>query len=138
MARGNEIRYVRFYTDGSAAPRLEPKGRPEQQPVQRPHLRRKKRIVLRVDFVAVAGILTAGVMLILMLAGAVRLSQAGRAVVQLEDAVAQLENEQRNLKQAYESACDLEEIRTQALEMGLIPAEEAEMVPIQIGEQEKE
>ena len=92
MARGSEIRYVQFYTDGSAARQLEVKSQPKKKP-QQPRPRRRKKIVLRVDFVAVAGMLVTGIMLLMMLSGMASLNKINAEVTRLEGYLAELEGE---------------------------------------------
>ena len=133
MARKSEVQYIRFYTDGSAARQYEPKPQPKRKP-QQPRPRRQKKIVLHVDFIAVAGILVAGVMLVLMLAGTVGLSKANEEVARMENYLAELEDENLQLRHTYQEGYDLDQIRTEALEMGMIPASRAETVAIHVEE----
>ena len=126
MAQKSEIRY----TDGSAARQYELPSQPKRKPQPRP--RRRKKIVLYVDFVAVTGILVAAVMLILMMAGAAGLADANGEVAQMESYLAQLRDENLQLQQTYKESYDLEEIRMEALAMGMIPADRAETVTIQV------
>ena len=123
MARGNEIRYVQFYTDGSAARQLEFKPQPKKPQMPRP--KRRKKIVLHVDLIAVAGILVATIMLLMMLSGMVGLSKVNGEIARLEDYLATLESENLELHQQYRAGYNIEDIREQALEMGMIPASRA-------------
>ena len=133
MARKSEIRYIQFYTDGSAARQLEPKPRPKKK-AQQSRPRRQKKIVLHVDFVALAGILVAGIMLLMMLSGMSGLSKINAEVTRLEEQLAALESENLELHQTYRAGYDLDQIREEALEMGMIPASRAETVPLPVGE----
>ena len=78
------------------------------------------------------GILVAAVMLILMMAGAAGLADANGEVAQMESYLAQLRDENLQLQQTYKESYDLEEIRMEALAMGMIPADRAETVTIQV------
>ena len=134
MARKGDIQYVQFYTDGSAARQFDfdtwqPK---KKKPKVRP--RRQKKIVLHVDFVAVAGMLVAGIMLLLMLTGMSTLAKANEEVARLENMVAELESENLQLHQTYREGYDLDQIREEALEMGMIPAARATTVSLQVEE----
>ena len=134
MARKSDIQYVQFYTDGSAARQFDfdtwqPK---KKKPKARP--RRQKKIVLHVDFVAVAGMLVAGIMLLLMLTGMSTLAKANEEVARLENMVAELESENLQLHQTYREGYDLDQIREEALEMGMIPAARATTVSLQVEE----
>ena len=135
MARSNDIQYVRFYTDGSAARQLEwnPRRQPKKK-LQQSRPRRKKKIVLYVDFFAVAGMLVAGVLLLMMLTGMAGLTKMNEEVTRLEGYLAELESENLQLHQTYREGYDLDQIREAALEMGMIPAARATIVNIQVGD----
>ena len=133
MARRSDIQYVQFYTDGSAARQVEPKPRQPKKKLQQPRPHRRKKIVLYVDFIAVAGMLVAGVMLLLMLTGMSGLNRLNREVTRLEGYLAELERENLELHQTYREGYDIDQIREQALEMGMIPATRATTVTIQVG-----
>ena len=132
MARRSDIQYVQFYTDGSAARQFEPKPQQPKKKLQQPRPRRRKKIVLYVDFIAVAGMLVAGVMLLMMLSGMSGLTRINEEVSRLEVYVAELESENLELHKTYREGYDLDQIREQALEMGMIPAARAANVTIAI------
>ena len=132
MARGNEIRYVQFYTDGSAARQLEPKPQPKKK-LQRPRRKQQKKIVLHVNFIAVTGILVACVMLLMMLSGMAALNKINEEVTRLENHLEALESENLQLHQTYRAGFDLDQIREEALEMGMIPAARAMTVSLPVG-----
>ena len=67
MARKSDIQYIRLYIDGNAARQYELPPQPQKKTRQRPRPHRQKKIVLHVDFVAMAGMLVAGVMLIMII-----------------------------------------------------------------------
>lgn len=129
MVRRNEARYIQFYTDGSGARQVEPKPCPKA-PAQpsRPH--REKKMLIRVDFMAVSGILVAAVMLLLMVVGVSSLKNANQEVVYMEAYVAELQAENERLQQTYRASYDLESVRQAALKMGMVPEAEAETVLI--------
>ena len=131
MARNPEIRYIQFYADGNAARQLELPLQPQKR-APKPRRRKQKRIVHHVDFVALAGIVVAAVMLILMMTGLSELSAVNEEVTRLENYVAQLENEKIQLENTYHESYDLEEIRIAALEMGLVPAEQVQTVTLSV------
>ena len=135
MARGSDIRYVQFYMDGSAARQLELKPRQPKKKLQQPRPRRRKKLVVYVDFIAVAGMLVAGIMLIMMLTGMSSLTKVNEEVTRLEGYLAELESENLVLHQTYREGYDIDQIREQALEMGMIPASRATTVNIQVGNQ---
>jgi len=137
MARGNEIRYVQFYTDGSAARQLEPKPQPKKK-AQQPRRKMQKKIVLHVDFIAVTGMLVACVMLLMMLSGMATLNKINKEVTRLENRLTDLENENLQLHQTYRAGFDLDQIRAEALEMGMIPASRATTVSLPVGAPEQD
>ena len=131
MANKRENRYVQYYLDGSAARQLELPHQPQRQlPKSRP--RKQKKTVLRVDFAAMVGIFVAAVMLILMMAGTSELGAVNDEVARMESYIAVLENENIQLQNTYRESYDLEEIRLEALEMGMIPAEQAQSVSVSV------
>ena len=132
MARGNEIRYIQFYTDGSAARQLEPKVQPKKK-LQQPRRKHQKKIVLHVDLLAVTGILVACVMLIMMLSGMMTLNKINGEIDRLESYLTALESENLQLHQTYRAGFDLDQIREAALEMGMIPAARAVTVSLPVG-----
>lgn len=130
MARKSDIQYIRLYIDGNAARQYELPPQPQKKTRQRP--RRQKKIVLHVDFVAVAGMLVAGVMLIMMIAGMISLTRINNEVARMEAYLAELEEENQQLRQTYREGYDLDQIREKALELGMIPVSRAETVAIQV------
>ena len=134
MARKSDIQYVQFYMDGSAARQLELEPRRPKKKLQQPRPRRQKKIVLHVDFIAVAGMLVAGVMLLLMLTGMSGLNRLNQEVTRLEGYLVELERENLELHQTYREGYDIDQIRDAALEMGMIPASRATIVTIQVEE----
>lgn len=138
MARKSDIQYVQFYTDGSAARQFDFDTWQPKKKKQKPRPRRQKKIVLHVDFIAVAGMLVAGIMLLLMLSGMSSLSKANEEVARLEAVVAELESENLQLHQTYREGYDLDQIREEALEMGMIPAARATTVSLSVEVPESE
>lgn len=123
MAQLSKVQYVQFYTEGSAARKLDLKA-PGMQEAPRPRPRKQKRIKLYVDPVAIAGIVVAAVMLVLMVVGVFQLrdAQAERSI--LAKQVADLEQEHALLQNAYTSGYKLEEIEQTAQALGLVPEEQ--------------
>ena len=129
MARNSETRYTQFYATGSAARQLEQPLHPQKQ-IPHPRRRKQRKIVLHVDLMAVAGLMVAAVLLVLMMTGLSELNTVNAEVTRMENYVAQLENEKIQLENTYRESYDLEEIRLKALEMGFIPAEQAQAVSV--------
>lgn len=130
MANKLDIQYVRYYTDGSAARELQPELPQKKRRRRAPKQQAKPELVLRVDPLAVAGILVAAVMLILMAVGCVRLSIARDQEAKMEAYVMQLTQQNAQLNASYRSGYDPEVVRQDALGMGMIPAEQARVIEI--------
>ena len=133
MARKAEVQYVNFYMAGSEALKFDPKPVVQsKQPVRLPKQRRKKKIVLLVDPMALLGICMAFVMLIMMIVGMFQLGSAQKQARQMQAYVERLQAENAQLEQEYRAGYDPEEIRQIASAMGMIPKEEAQHIQIQI------
>ena len=143
MARQPDIQYVRFYTSGSAARKLEPIQKPEKkapavQPRPRRRVRRDSRMVLRVDPVSLCATVVAAVLLVAMAVGMIELGSVSAQEDRMEGYVSQLQAENAQLQAEYEAGYDLEDIRQKALDMGLVPADQVEHVTIRVTHPEPE
>lgn len=120
MAQKPAVKYIQFHTEGSAArqPELQPRKRPAPRPQKKPVL------VLRIQPLALAGILLSAVMLLCMLSGAWELRAAQKARTEMSNLVAHLSWENGILEEKYYEGLDLEQIRRDALALGMIPQEE--------------
>ena len=134
----HEIQYVRFYTDGSAArktaaPRKQVAAAPAKQPT-----RSAKRPVVKipVDPGAWAGMLVAGVMLIMMVVGVFQVNSARQEVAQLEGYVAQLQTKNEQLQAVYQEGYDLEEVEKLALALGMVPQNQVQTIHLQVPQPE--
>ncbi len=136
MARQPDIQYVRYYTSGSTARKIElqPEKKKKNNVTlpQRPRIQRQKRTVIPVDPISVLAVLVAGFMLIAMVAGMLRLGAVNAEVEAVDGYVAQLQQENAALRQEYESGYDLKDVEQKALEMGLVPIEQVEHVTIEV------
>ncbi len=131
MARKTEIQYIRYYTDGSAAKKIEPKlPRKKSKPIapRRPRIQ----YVLHVDLLAICGIAVAAVLLIMMVVGVVQLRTAQEQTRQYAQYVQTLEQNNSLLQSQYAAGYDLEEIRHQAQLLGLVPMDSVEQIALQI------
>ncbi len=130
MANKTDVQYVRFYTDGSAARKIEPE--PPKKRAFRPIRKARTRLVVHVDLLAGVTIAVAAVMLVLMLVGFGNMRRAQAEQARMEQYVEELKTKNSQLRQTYEAGFDLEEIARQAEELGMIPAEDAEHIPIRV------
>lgn len=128
MARQPDVRYIQFYTDGSAARKLEPEVL--RSPAKHPRPVRRKQVALYVDPLAIAGIVVAVVMAVLMLAGVLNLRAAQQEATVMETYVEKLQEENRQLQKEFESGYDLEEVAWIAQALGLVPQEDVKHMQI--------
>ena len=129
MARRPDVRYINFYTDGSAAYQLEPARPQKKQHPQsnRKHAKRKCQTVY-VDPIAIAGIFVAVVMLVLMLVGVARLNQAHQTTEMMAEQLEDLKEENLSLQAEYDSGCNIEDIKWKAEALGMVPVEQVKHV----------
>ena len=131
MARKAEVRYINFYSAGSSAYKLDTVSAPKKkQAVPQPKQRKRKKILIHVDPVAVAGVFLAFVMLIMMVVGLFQLGSTKKQAVQMQSYVLQLKEKNRALEEQYRAGFDPEEIRLIATQMGMIPIEQAQHIQI--------
>jgi len=130
MAQRIDVQYVQFYTGGNAAPKVAPAKPVREMPLPRAKKHKVHRIY--VDPVATLGIMVAACMLIMMTVGVVQLRRAQRQSVDMEQYVTGLREENERLQKEYAAGYDLQEIKHDALALGMIPKEEAEQIQIQV------
>ena len=135
MARKNEVQYINFYTPGSEAYQYDFAPVRKKTEVKLPKPRRKKRIVVRVDPVAVVGLCMAVVMLIAMICGVVRLCNVRSRQAQMASYVETLQQKNEQLQKTYQEGYDLDEIYEIATAMGMIPVEQAQRIQVQAAEE---
>ena len=126
MARHPDVRYINFYTDGSAAYQLElARSQKKQYPQSnRKHAKRKCQTVY-VDPLAIAGIFVA---VVLMLVGVARLNQAHQLTETIAEQLEDLQEENLSLQAEYDSGCNIEDIKWKAEALGMVPVEQVKHV----------
>lgn len=129
MARKYNERYVRYYTFGSTAARLDRDERRASLPQYKTPAKRKP---IAFDPVAAVGNVVAVVLAVLMIVGMVQVAHTTAQVHALEAQVLSLELEQQMLMEEYQSGYDLDEVRAAAESMGMVPASEAEHVTVKV------
>lgn len=135
MALQPDIQYVPFYyVDGSTARKAERRTAPQKvsAPAPVPQRRRSKRKTVAVDPVAIAGLLVVMVLLVSMVVGFVEYRAAQDRNAQMSQYITELETENAQLQQQYESGYDLDNIRDIAGILGMVPAEDAEQIAIEV------
>ena len=135
MAKRDEIQYVRYYAYGSTAVKTQPDSRRlvenEVQPVPE-----AEPIPVHFSPVAVFGAAVAVVMLVLVLVGFVQLNRLNTDIQNMELYISNLKSENYALNKEYQAGYDLEEIKTAAEAMGLVPVEQVRHVTVHIPEPE--
>ncbi len=131
MAMQPDIQYVSFYMDGTAAKKLDRQAAPKAA-APKPKKRKLKCRVIKVDPVALLGIVLAAVMLISMAAGVAEYQSCMEKQAQMHAYIGQLQQENAQLQQAYNEGYDLEQVRNIASAIGMVPAEEAEHIAIEV------
>lgn len=133
MARQPDIQYVRFYTAGSAARKLEPVSEPRKKvELPQPKVRRQRRKVIRIDPIALCAVAVAVFMFVAMVAGVVELASVNIQAEKMESYAAQLQGENTKLRDTYESGYDLSDIEEKALGMGMVPVDQVEHITVQV------
>lgn len=133
MAKKTEVsRYIQFYTAGSAAQKVEVKLVDERQwaPLPEYQLRRKK--IVRIDPVAITGILVAIFLMITMMIGVNKLVERRTEAARMETYVTQLQEENRSLSKEYAAGYDLSIVENRALNMGMVPKTEVNEITIYV------
>ena len=128
MARHNDIQYVRYYSAGSAARKVELPEKKISQP--KPRLKKAAKPLLKVDGLAAVGTVVAAIMLVCMVIGFIQVCHTNAQVQKLEAYVARLEVENENLRTEYAHGYDLEEVRLAAQSMGLVPEEQVRHITL--------
>ncbi|MBE6917023.1 MAG: hypothetical protein E7470_03825 [Ruminococcaceae bacterium] len=131
MAKQSDVRYINHYVSGSLAYRQEEKSRRKSN-AQLPKLKPNQKIVIPVDPLAMIGIVLAFVLMITMIVSVVHWNQAQKETEALKNYVAALQEENLRLQDTYKSGYDPDEIREIALNMGMIPADQATHIQMQV------
>ncbi len=132
MEKKKDVRYINTYISGTSAYWLDTA--PKKAPVKLPKMkkRKKKYLYLHVDPLAAIGVVTALVLLVMMVVSFGKLQAARQEAAALESYVATLQKENADLERTYASGYDLEEIEKIALAMGMVPAEQAPTIQMEV------
>ena len=134
MARKQEMRYIQYYV-GSAAPKLTFQ-QPKKKKTALPKEYKQQSYTVRVDPLALGGIVVSAVMLVLMIVGLVQLSSAKQELAQMASYVETLQTINAEQKATFKEKCDLDAVEKAALEMGMIPIAEAQRMTISVPREE--
>ena len=123
MANSVNVQYVQYYTAGSTAKKLAPVI-PLNTPALPQTKTQQKRMRIYLDPVALLGTVVAVSMLIAMLVGLSALKSEQAKTATMVEYVESLRVENEALHTQYAEKCNLEEIREDALALGMVPKEE--------------
>ena len=124
MANNVEVKYVQFYTEGSAAKKIAtplPKKRVAEKPVQK----RVKRKVVRIDPVAILSLAVCLALAITLGLGIGRIQQAKQDNARMAAYVESLTQKSEALAQEYAAGYDLYEIEKTAIALGMVHNDQA-------------
>ena len=128
-----KIQYIgQFYVHGSEARALETQQEKRRAKTRLPQARAEKVHNVYVDPVAMVAILVAVVMLAVMVLGVLQIQQDWEEYRMVSERVEQLRQTNVSKLKNYRESRNLEEIRTKALSMGLVPKAEVETVSVAI------
>lgn len=131
MAKQPEVRYINYYVSGNIA------YQPEKAHINKPHTQlpampKQKKQLRTVDMNAVCCVVLAVVLLMALVIGAVQFASAKEELAQMQGYVESLQRENAALEQTYVESFDEEQIQTIADSLGMIPAEQARHVTVQV------
>ncbi len=130
MAMQTEVQYI-TYVDGSAARQFQPKPI-KKVAAPKPKARKAKCRVLRVDPVAVVGIVVAAVMFIAMVSSFAQYQQWQEKNEQMSSFILAQQQELADNTRKYKEGYDLEQVRQIAMALGMVPAQEAERITVDV------
>ena len=131
MSQKPEIQYVgQFYVYGSEAREAARKAQKEKNKLPKPKLIKVQKIYI--DPMALLGIATAIVLLVVMTMGAVRLRDTRDEYERVTEYLAEVKRQSAMVEHAYHVSYDEEKIRDAAIAMGMIPVEEARVMYVRV------
>ena len=127
----HNVEYVQYYTEGSAARKLELTV-PQRKTAVLPKPRKIKRLKVYVDPVAILGVVVAFCMLIVLAVGIVQLQDARSDMNRMELYVSQLNRENQQLTEEYANSYDIRDVEKMAQTLGMVPSSQVQHTQIQI------
>ena len=127
MSQKPKIQYVgQFYIHGSEARQLELEAKRKQARSKLPLERLRSVREISLDPVAIGGILVSLVLLAVMIVGALQLKTDWANYRIMDSYVSRLSSQNAELVKEYRSQYDLEDIRSKAEALGMVPREDLE------------
>ena len=132
MSQKPKIQYVgQFYIHGSEARQLELQEKKKAKS-KLPLERLRKMEVIYLDPVAIFGIVTALVLLVVMTVGVLQIRDDWQDYRTMSNYVSRLNSENAELQADYRSKYDLEDIRAKAEALGMVPRSELEVKTVYV------
>ncbi len=135
MVQKPEIQYIgQFYIHGSEAKALELKQKQErkQAKTELPQHRFERIRKVRVDMLAIGSMVMAMVLMVTMVAGTLSIQTAWQEMEVARQYVYELQAENIDLKTSYRASFDLDQVRSAALAMGLVPEAEVDSMKLRV------
>ena len=127
MSQKPKIQYVgQFYIHGSEARQLEQEAKRKQARSKLPLERLRSVREISLDPVAIGGIFVSLVLLAVMIVGALQLKTDWANYRIMDSYVSRLSSQNAKLTEEYRSQYDLEDIRSKAQALGMVPREDLE------------
>ena len=124
MSQKPKIQYVgQFYIHGSEARQLEQEAKRKQAKSKLPLERLRSVREISLDPVAIGGILVSLVLLAVMIVGALQLKTDWANYRVMDSYVSRLSSQNAKLTEEYRSQYDLDDIRSKAEALGMVPRE---------------
>ena len=125
MSQKPKIQYVgQFYIHGSEARQLEQEAKRKQAKSKLPLERLRSVREISLDPVAIGGILVSLMLLAVMVVGALQLKTDWANYRVMDSYVSRLSSQNAKLTEEYRSQYDLDDIRSKAEALGMVPREE--------------
>ena len=125
MSQKPKIQYVgQFYIHGSEARQLEQEAKRKQAKSKLPLERLRSVREINLDPVAIGGILVSLMLLAVMIVGALQLKTDWANYRVMDSYVSRLSSQNAKLTEEYRSQYDLDDIRSKAVALGMVPREE--------------
>lgn len=131
MAKQPEVRYINYYVSGNIACKPE-YVRPKKFNTQLPTMPKQKKQLRTVDMNAVCCVILSVVLLLALTVSAVQFLQAKEETAQVQRYVQSLQQENEMLSKTYADSFDEAEIQQIADSLGMIPAEQAAHIAMQV------
>ena len=133
MTQKPKIQYIgQFYVHGSEAKKLELLEQKKKARTKLPLARLQQIETIYVDPVALVAMAVAVVMLVVMLVGALQIHRDWQEYERVSDYTSYLNKRNAELTQEYHSKYDIEEVRTKAMALGLVPKAEVETMSVSV------